>query len=111
MPAARDDPLKRSSNSRPNFLEHVQTTKLKDVGTTDRLQEPAADPAGDEPLTRKGRPRLRPPSIMSALQSNAPVLENGGTDRSSAWIIAGLLLASVVVGAIVGTIVAMNAFP
>ena len=48
---------------------------------------------------------------MRALQSNAPALENAGTDRSSAWIIAGLLLAGVVIGAIVGTIVAMNAFP
>ncbi len=112
MAPARDDSLKRTGGSKPDFLGHVETTPLKDVNhPADRRGSPSPHPTNVAPDPTQIEPALTPPSIFRSLKRDDQRTETSASDGRWTLTVWMLLLSGIVVGAIVGTVVAANSFP
>ena len=112
MEPARDDSLKRNGGPKPDFLEHVETARLKDENRrTSRRDSPSPNPTrGSADPTQTG-PDFTPPSIFRPVKRDPAAAEKSVADARWTLTVWALLLSGIVVGAIVGTVVAANSFP
>ncbi len=120
MEQADGDKMDRKTGSAPGFLRHVEAAELKDVEETPASAgETAAEAA---PRLAGGIvTRLTPPPPMSgdlladataltARQKSRVARERAGSLPATRYI-ALMLIVGIVVGAAIGTMVAMSLFP
>ena len=124
MEQADGDKMDRKTGSAPGFLRHVEAAELKDVEETPASAgETAAEAAAEAAPRLAGGivTRLTPPPPMSgdlladataltARQKSRVARERAGSLPATRYI-ALMLIVGIVVGAAIGTMVAMSLFP
>ena len=112
MEPARDDSLKRTARSKRDFLEHVETTGLKDASRpASRRNSSAPDRTEVAPDHSATEPVLTPPSVFRHIKGDGMLTQRSASDARWTLIVWILLISGIVIGAIVGTLVAANSFP